>query len=275
MPEATLAAVPGAGPAAPLRLRSIALPIEHGGWGLLLEPLVVGLVIAPSWAGLGIAQLALFAYLARHPLKLAIGDWTQGRRNARTRAAERFAIAYSVMALLGLPLAAQAATPWWMPLGLAVPPALFQLFHDVRRRGRALLPELAGSLALGAVAAAEMIAGNSGVTSAAAVWLLLSLKGIAAILYVRTRLRCDRRTDFDRRPPLLAHLALVAVAIGLAAVGVGPWLAIVAAVGLLARAVDGLSGRHAPQRPQAIGFRELGYGVAFALAVAVGFVLGS
>lgn len=274
MPEVTLAGAPGAGPAAPLRLRSIALPIEHGGWGLLMEPLVAGLVIAPSWAGLGIAQLAIFAYLARHPLKLAIGDWTQGRRNERTRAAERFAAAYSVGALLGIPLAAQARSWWWAPLVLAAPPALFQLVHDVRRRGRALWPELAGSLALGAVAAAEMIAGGAGIASATAVWLLLSLKGVAAILYVRARLRGDRKGDFDRRPPLLSHVALVAAAAGLAALGLGPWLAVLAAAVLFARAADGLSGRHAPQRPQAIGFRELGYGVGFALAVAIGSVLG-
>jgi hypothetical protein len=274
MPEALAAAVPGAPPAAPLRLRAIALPIEHGGWGLLLEPLLVGRLIAPSWAGLGIAQLALFAYLARHPLKIAIGDWTQGRRYARTRAAERFALAYSAGALLGLPLATQGSAWWWTPLALAVPPALFQLVHDVRRRGRALLPELAGSAALGAVAAAAMIAGGADSAGAVAVWLLLSLKGAGAILYVRARLRCDRGSVIDRRPPVLAHVGLVAGALGLAATGLGPWLAVPAAAALLARAADGLSGRHAPQRPKAIGFRELGYGVAFALAVAIGCVFG-
>jgi hypothetical protein len=30
------------------RLRSVALPSEHGGWGLTLEPAVLGLLVAPS-----------------------------------------------------------------------------------------------------------------------------------------------------------------------------------------------------------------------------------
>ena len=38
-----------------VRLKSIALPPEHGAWGFLLEPLLAGLLIAPSWAGLCLA----------------------------------------------------------------------------------------------------------------------------------------------------------------------------------------------------------------------------
>jgi len=36
-------------PSAPLSLKTVALPVEHGGWGMLAEPLVMGLVLAPRW----------------------------------------------------------------------------------------------------------------------------------------------------------------------------------------------------------------------------------
>jgi hypothetical protein len=32
-------------------VRLVALPAEHGGWGLLLEPIALGLAVAPSLAG--------------------------------------------------------------------------------------------------------------------------------------------------------------------------------------------------------------------------------
>jgi regulator of cell morphogenesis and NO signaling len=75
--------VPALSPPAPaIRLRSIALPVEHGGWGLLGEPLVVvGLAIAPS--------------LARDPLKLAAGGRVHGngvRDSVRGRARGRLRV---------------------------------------------------------------------------------------------------------------------------------------------------------------------------------------
>jgi hypothetical protein len=73
--------------AEPLRLKPLALPVEHGGWGLLAAPVVLGLLVAPSVAALGVGLGACLAFLARHPLKLAAADWRQGRRTARTRAA--------------------------------------------------------------------------------------------------------------------------------------------------------------------------------------------
>ena len=33
-------------------LRSVAVPTEHGGWGLTAEPVVLGLAVAPSAAAL-------------------------------------------------------------------------------------------------------------------------------------------------------------------------------------------------------------------------------
>ena len=64
--------------------RPVALPAEHGGWGFLAEPVVLGLVLAPSAAGLCLALAALAAFLARHPLRLALIDRRKGVRYPRT-----------------------------------------------------------------------------------------------------------------------------------------------------------------------------------------------
>ena len=43
--------------------RAVAMPSEHGGWGLTLEPVLLGLLVAWSGAGvaLGIAAFSAFA----------------------------------------------------------------------------------------------------------------------------------------------------------------------------------------------------------------------
>jgi hypothetical protein len=54
--------------------RSVAIPSEHGGWGLTLEPVLLGLLIAPSVGGLALGIAAFGAFLVRTPLKLVFVD---------------------------------------------------------------------------------------------------------------------------------------------------------------------------------------------------------
>jgi len=257
----------------PVRLKSIALPVEHGGWGLLAEPLVLGLIVAPSWAGLGIGLSALFAFLARHPLKIALADRSLGRRTARTAPAERFALGYALLAILALLPATAGATGWWLPLALAAPLGLVQFVHDVRNRGRHILPELLGGIALGSVAAAEVRAAGWTMAAALVAWAVMAAKAAVAILYVRARLRCDRGLEFGRAAVIATHVLAIAGAALLAAQGRLPWLAAAAFAVLLARAVHGLSRFHRRVRPQAVGFAEMAYGIGFVLATAAGYLI--
>src|SRR3954463_11180737 len=78
-----------------VRVKTIALPTEHGGWGITLEPVVLGLLVAPTPAGVGLALATIGAFLARHPFKIVAGDRRRGRRFPRTPVAERFTILYS------------------------------------------------------------------------------------------------------------------------------------------------------------------------------------
>ncbi|HET7746071.1 MAG TPA: YwiC-like family protein, partial [Vicinamibacteria bacterium] len=120
-------------PLAPVSWRQVALPVEHGGWGLLAEPLVLGLILAPSAAGAALAIAGLLAFLARHPLKIALTDRRRGSRHPRTAAAERMAAAYAAGALLALGLAAPVLpASAWMVIAAAAPLAAVQLAYDVR-----------------------------------------------------------------------------------------------------------------------------------------------
>ena len=62
---------------------------------------MLGLLVEPSWAGLVLGLVALLAFVARAPLKLALVDRLRGRDLARTRLARRVA-AVEIALLLGL-----------------------------------------------------------------------------------------------------------------------------------------------------------------------------
>ena len=258
-----------------VNLKAVALPIEHGGWGMLGEPLLLGLIVAPSSAGLGVAVAALGAFLARHPSKLAVADWRRKTRHPRTAAAERFICLYAMVAQAGLGLAAARGAPgWWLPLAIAFPLALVQFAYDARHQGRQLVPELLGGVALGSVATAEMRAASLPLAPAVIAWALLAAKAVATVLYVRARLRYDRGLKPDRSGAVAAHGAALALAVALAAAGRAPWLAAAAFTLLLARAFHGLSPFHRQMRPQLVGLQEMAFGFSFVLIVALGYALG-
>jgi hypothetical protein len=253
--------------------KAVALPVEHGAWGLLGEPILLGLCLAPSRAGFGIAMAALAAFLARHPVKLVLADRRRGMRYPRTAAAERFALLYGLLALAGLAAAGDAPPLAFAALLLGVPLGLAQLVYDVRLQGRSLASEIPGALALGCVAAAILTSGGWPFGAALAAWALLALKAVSSILYVRTRLRLDRGLKPALAPPLASHVFAFLVASLMAVLGRAPYLGAVAFAVLSARAAFGLSGHRRVARPRVVGFQELGFGLAFTGLLILGYGL--
>lgn len=275
LPTVTLTAVPvDASAERGVSWKAVALPVEHGAWGLLVEPILLGLCLAPSRAGFAIAVAALGAFLARHPLKLVLADRGRGLRYPRTEAAERVALLYFLMTLLGLGAAADVPPLAFAPLVLAVPFGLAQLFYDVRRAGRSVAAEVMGALALGCVAAAILISAGWPVGVALAAWTLLALKALASILYVRARLRLDRGLHPGLAPALVSHGFAVLVASAMAGRGLAPYLAVLAFIVLSVRAGFGLSRHHRVVRPRVVGLQELGFGLGFTWLLILGYALG-
>jgi hypothetical protein len=263
-------------PARPtVALKTLALPVEHGGWGFLAEPVVVGLAIAPSAAGACLAVATCAAFLARHPLRLWLMDRRKGARYPRTAMAAAFAAGYAALALLGLGAGVVLSdAPIWGPLVASAPVGLVAIAFDAVGRSREALPEAAGAVALGAAAAAIALAGGAPGVLAWGAWALLALRAVTAVLYVRARLRLDRGLDAGPWLVHAGHAVALASAATLAARGWAPWLAPAAFAVLLVRAGWGLSSRRRRVRPQVVGFQEIGYGLLTVLALAVGYRLG-
>ena len=258
-----------------VRLKTLALPTEHGGWGITLEPVVLGLLVAPSAAGAGLALATLGAFLARHPLKIVAGDRRRGRRFARTPYAERFTLLYASVALAGFVLAVFAAKEYafLLPLASAAPLASVQLWYDAKGRSRGLLPEVAGSLAMGSVACSMALLGGAGWPLALGLWALLAARFVPAILYVRARLDVLHGKESARLPSLLAHVLALAATTALAAFNVLPWLAAAMTGVLLARAAYGFA-RSWPATARGVGFSEIAFGALTVAAAVAGVASG-
>lgn len=250
-------------------LRSVALPAEHGGWSLTLEPAVLGLAVAPSWAGMWLALAALLAFLARTPLKLALVDRRRERRLERTGLAERVAGVYLAALVAAVAVAAAGArAAFWQPLALAAPLVVVQFVYDVRSRSRRLVPELAGTVGIAAVASAIALAGGFAGREAWGLWVVAAARALAAVLFVRVQLRRAKGQPFR----VLESDAAQAAAVTMAAAGFG--LAAVPVAGLAALVVLAVTHlalvRIPPAKAPVLGAQQVALGLGVVLATALG-----
>lgn len=252
--------------------RAVALPAEHGGWGLLGEPIALGLALAPSVAGACLALAAVAAFLARHPFRLVMIDRRKHLRYPRTDVAERFLLGYGGIALAFL-LAAVALsdTAFWPVLAIVAPVGLLALVHDALGRSREAVAEAAGGVALCAVATAIALAGGFPTAPAWGAGLLLALRAVPSVLYVRARIRLDRGLPAGPWLALGAHALALVAALVLAWHSWAPWVAAAVFGVLLLRAALCLSPWRGSVRPQTLGYQELAFGLLTLVVLALGY----
>ncbi|HVN50551.1 MAG TPA: YwiC-like family protein [Acidimicrobiales bacterium] len=262
-----MTAPPVAGPRA--QWRKVAIPSEHGGWGLTLEPVLLGLLLAWSWAGLLLGVAAFLAFLARTPLKVVAVDRRRGRWLPRSRLAARIAAAEIAGVCAVVVVAGLRAGWWWLvPAALAVPFVAVELWFDVRSHSRRLVPEVCGAAGIAAAAPAIVVAGGGGARLAAGAWLVLAARAIGSVPHVRVQIeRLHHRSGSTATSDLGQ---VVAVAFGTGAAVADPAL-VAGAVGVLM-----LGAAHAVwiRRPavaaKILGIREMVLGLALVLVTALG-----
>ena len=262
-------------PAPAVRIKQIALPTEHGGWGFLFEPLVAGLVIAFSPAGFWIALMTVGAFLTRQPLKVLVVDRLGMKVDARAKAAFLLCLAFGSIVAVGF--AGAALTAGLMPLlpfAIAIPLALIQLYYDFSRQSRHLLPELGGGVTISACIASIALAGGLGWPAALGLWAIFVARLIPSILYVRERLLLEKGKPFSRTAPVGTHVAAVLLVAVLAFYGVAPKLPVLVMLLLLYRCVEGLSDGRRKMKAVQIGIREVIYGTIIVISVILGHYLG-
>lgn len=248
--------------------RAVALPSEHGGWGLTLEPVLLGLIVAFSGAGVAIGLVALLAFLARTPVKTVLVDRWRHRWLSRTRLAAIIAAAELTLLVALLVIAALTADgAFWVPLVLALPLMGVELWFDMRSRGRQLVPELAGSIGIAAVASAIVVAGGMDAATAAGVWLVLAARALASLPFVRFQIRRLRDQPHRLWPQDLAQVAAIAAAAAGVVLGWLPWGALVPVAAIAA--VQVVLARTPPRPAKVVGMQQMVLGLAVTISAGI------
>ncbi len=249
--------------------RAVALPTEHGGWGLTLEPALLGLLVAPSAAGLALSVAALVAFLVRTPLKIVLVDRFRRRWLPRSRRAAQLAsLEAAVLFVLALAAWRWAGWSWLAPVAVAVPLIAVELAYDMRSRSRRLVPELAGTVGIAATAAAVAHAGGEPAALAVGLWLVLAGRGVASIPFVRVQIDRLRhgRASIVRSDAAQA----LGVAVAVAAVLLDDRLLVGAAAVAIVAASHLVFVRRPPVPAKVLGLRQMFIGLAVVAATAGG-----
>jgi hypothetical protein len=248
---------------------AVALPTDHGGWGFTLEPVLLGLLVAPSWAGAALGVAAFAAFLARRPVKLALVDRRRARRVARTGAAERYAVVFVALAAAGVAVATIGGDPalWWA-IAAAAPLGLAQVFYDARSRSRSLPGEMAGSVAMGAAAAAIALAAGEPAGTAFGLWLVLAARTVPSVLLARAQVRRAKGWPHRSVPVLVTHAVSWVVVAVVAVAGPVPATALIGLGILGAAAAVALALPPVPART--VGWTQMVLGLVVVVSAAVG-----
>lgn len=252
-------------------LRSIAVPTEHGGWGLTAEPVLLGLAVAPSIAGLCLGSAAIIAFLARTPLRVVLVDRHRNRDLDRTGLARRvLLVEVAVIVALVAGAAVTATATFWWPAAIAAPLVATELWFDTRSRSRRLVPELAGTYGICSVAAMILLASGHPPAEAIAAWLILAGRATTAIPHVRAQIARLHQRSWSSRELIVTDLAALAVAI--AAVAIDPAVApgAVAVAGVVT--IQRITAR-TPVPAKVIGIRQTILGLAVVAATVAGIHL--
>lgn len=254
------------------RWRSVAIPAEHGGWGMLFSPILLGLLVVPSVAALFLALVNICVFLARTPLKIVWKDRQRGRSYARTAAAIKILGIYSLLIIFGLAGVLLTAGPLALvPLFLVLPLAILLLYFDLLSTSRKLLPELLAPLTLSAVVAAMALAAGWDWPHTLAIWTIPLMRSIPAVLFIRARIRLDRGRPAAVGSAIIVHALALVLSLLLVWADLIPWLASAAFFILLVRATFGLSSYRREVSIQRLGWTEIALGLMTVFLTAIGY----
>jgi hypothetical protein len=247
----------------------VAVPSEHGGWGLTLEPALLGLFIAPSASGALLGLAALVAFVARTPLRVVLVDGRRHRDLERTALARRILVA-EVVVLVALAAVATVLGDerLWLPAAVAAPLVGLELWFDMRSRSRRLAPELAGAVGVSSVVAMIVLADGESISLALALWLVLAARAATSIPFVRSQVALlhDRTTPRAVGAVADAGALLIAGAAAMVDASVVLGSATIAAIVVYQR----ISGLHPPERAVTLGVRQTVVGLTLVLVTGLG-----
>lgn len=253
----------------PLRLANaihLILPKEHGSWSLALEPLALGLLVAPSKAGIPLAITAVAGFFLRRPTKLLFQPKPDPRRPLATAC---------VGALFLIAAAALLLTAKWgeftnlWPLLPATLAGLVFFWFDSRGENREGVAELAGVMAFGLLPATFASLAGWSVKSSLALAAVMLARSVPTVLVVRTFLRRRKGQHVSVTTACFSAIIATGVLCWLATLSLVPWAVVIFSGVLAARAFWIGSAHSSHLSARRLGYLELCLGAATVIVAAV------
>jgi hypothetical protein len=251
-------------------VRSLVLPKEHGSWSLALEPLALGLLIAPSLPAVPFSLAVVAAFFARRPMNIALREYRARRRAAARSAAFWCAGTAAVCFAATLLEAGSTWAMWLVPSAIA---GVVFLNFDLRAAGRSQEAEVAGATAFALLPAAIAALAGWGTTAALAIALVMLGRALPTVLCVRAVLRGGKTGERHVIPAVAAALVAVIVGVALASGHMAPWTPAILFAVFLVRTLLLLVFPRPAVRARTLGIAEAVSGVAFVLATAAAWRL--
>lgn len=244
----------------------LVLPKEHGSWSLAFEPVALGLLAAPSEAGIPLALAAGAAFFLRRPLRLLL----QARPDPRRPLAALCAGSLILSAGAGLALAARlgGVAQLWPLIPAAFAGAIFVWF-DARHENRAGAAEIAGAASFALLPAAFALLAGWQPESSLALAAVMLARSVPTVMLVRTLLRHAKGQPTTKAPVLLAAMIATGILFWLASLSLAPWMTVAISFLLLARAIWCLAADRSRLTARQLGFLELVWGAVVVLAAAI------
>ena len=250
-----------------MNLKLIALPREHGAWGYVLEPLILGLLAAFSVKGLYLAFGALLAFLAHQPVRI----YFSAQQNTK-KASLLFLLMYGIPAVLFFALFIYKTNPlYFLPFTLAIVFMLIYLFMELAGFGRKMVTHMIPPTAIDLIAVSIVLVSGWELLETAAFLVLLSSRAHPTTFYVRAKLRRREDKEYYKVLAVAVHLLSLCMASLLVYLKIMPGLALIAVFLLFIRAVIGVYFNKTVMTPKQIGIREFIYGALFVFISAAGY----
>jgi len=288
-PPETQAAPAASGPqTARTRIRLLTFPREHGAWGILLVPLIVGAVAGAGSHGaalplvfLTVGALALFCL--RTPIEsLAGSSVTRVQADSERRAVIAAIVAYSTVAEIALAILLWLERSWTLIILGAIVGGILLAQALLKKLGRAFRfpAQVIGSLGLTSTAAAAYCVATGNLNSTALIlWVSNWLFAANQIHFVQLRIHAARATTREEKfgrglPFLIGEGLLVLFVIAAWRLGFVSIFTTLAFAPVLARGLMWvISSRTAPLEVHRLGRSELAHAIAFGVLMILSFRL--
>jgi hypothetical protein len=243
-------------------------PREHGSWSLAFEPIVLGLLCAPSVAGGWLALAVAAGFFCRRPLRTVFRDYRSHRRHGAVWALAACALV-GLLACVGVVINAGVSwMPWLLPAL-----ALGGLFarYDLRNDGRDAAAEIIGAAAFASLPAVVAVLGGWPAGEAFALGVVMCARSIPTVMFIRATIRGRKNGDTDWSATAFGATMSVLAVVALWVAGFVPFFVALAVTGFFFRMP--IIACFQDVRARTLGMIEAVAGVLFILLVAVAWRL--